>query len=442
MRFGVNNYSDESSDDEAPILPSDPPLYRYNSRLPTFKNDDAVGQRFEPKQVKLASVVKPRRPSWNAGSLGSDGENTEDSGDSDDEGDSSVDLDLGSDSDSEEDEWPVGPVGSIGVKGWNRRQGAEGRVGLNRRRDGISTLIRVVLQAGKGRCSRQTISTWKIRRSRGVGRRKKGQQLGAASRRQAYPRPIALTASILIQATANRTFHLSLARSRSQPPPSSGTVPSTSDVASLLSSLTLQHDAAQKAVLESFQARHTALWSSIEGAIAAAERDEKLLEEKRLKEEEAARKALADREAAEKEKKVDEERKAQEAQAKEQERRKKEEAEGEAKQKRLEEERKKAELEAEKVKELTGEGSPKAEWAKWQAKMTVSVNALSPRDSSSDVSFSLCRKSKRQHYQWFRKTQNGASFASPQSVQSPPKLGNLRPQPLRHSGSSRSWIKC
>jgi nucleoporin GLE1 len=180
-----------------------------------------------------------------------------------------------------------------------------------------------------------------------------------------------------MQAAANRTFHLSLARVHSSSP-SPATKPSgdISSIQSLLSQLDLRQRTETAALHKSFEARNKSLWDSIEASILAAEAEEgerqRVLKEKREKEEEQERKAKEMRELAEK--------KAKEDAAKEAERAEEEKKKLEEKQKKDEEERKKkAEAEAAAAAKASAaglpsgsaEGSPQAEFERWTAKMAV-----------------------------------------------------------------------
>ena len=129
--------------------------------------------------------------------------------------------------------------------------------------------------------------------------------------------------------------------------------------------------------MQAFEQRNKALWDSIEASIRQAEKEEgkrqRVLAEQRRKEEEARRRAQELREAEEK--RVRQEKEEQEA------RRKEEEAKAEAAKKRDEEDKaKRAEEERKAAAKASAlglpaadaEGSPKSEFERWTAKMTVS----------------------------------------------------------------------
>lgn len=183
-------------------------------------------------------------------------------------------------------------------------------------------------------------------------------------------------------AAANRAFHLSLARSKSLSP---GLARSTafSDVSaiqSMLSELALQQSREKAQLVKSFEQRNKALWDSIEASIRQAEQEEgerqRALAEQRRKAEEAERKAKEMREAEAK--KAEEERKKAEAQRLEEERKKDEERQKDEEAKAL---RAKQEAEAAAKASAVGlpasdaEGSPRAEFERWTAKMTVRLVA-------------------------------------------------------------------
>lgn len=182
-------------------------------------------------------------------------------------------------------------------------------------------------------------------------------------------------------AAANRSFHLSLARSHSQSPAVKSPAPANdADVASiqsLLGQLALKQSQETAQLVHAFEERNKALWDSIEASIREAEKEEgerqRVLAEQRRKEEEAKRRAQELREAEEKRAREQEEmRKAQE---------KEEHAKAEAIRQRDEEERaKRAEEERKAAAKASAlglpgadaEGSPKSEFERWTAKMTVS----------------------------------------------------------------------
>lgn len=193
-------------------------------------------------------------------------------------------------------------------------------------------------------------------------------------------------------AAANRTFHLSLARSHAASGSRSGAVaaaapskspppPDLDAVQSLLGRLALQQSQETAQLVDAFEKRNRALWDSVEASIRQAEHEEgerqRALAEQRRKEEEAKRKAQELRDA--------EEKRAAEERKRNEEERKREEEEAEGRRKREEEERaRKAEEErklAAKASALglpgpDAEGSPQAEFERWTAKMTVSSPRL------------------------------------------------------------------
>lgn len=186
-------------------------------------------------------------------------------------------------------------------------------------------------------------------------------------------------------AAANRSFHLSLARSHSHSPVAAVKVPRSlaeqqTDVASiesLLGQLALKQSQETAQLVQAFEQRNKALWDSIEASIRQAEKEEgerqRVLAEQRRKEDEARRRAQELREAEEK--RVRQEKEEQEAGRKE------EEAKAEAARRRDEEDKaKRAEEEKKAAAKASAlglpaadaEGSPKSEFERWTAKMTVS----------------------------------------------------------------------
>ncbi|BGP19435.1 Nuclear pore complex nucleoporin component [Rhodosporidiobolus nylandii] len=264
--------------------------------------------------------------------------------------------------DSEEEAWPVGPVNSIGVGGWRRARSHSAK--------------------GKGKALEyaQPVKLY--------GGHDEHEQWDEKSKASSW-------------AAANRTFHLSLSRAKLQSP-SLATKPSgdVTSIQSLLSQLDLRQRSETAALVQSFEARNTALWESIEASILQAEKEEgerqRALAEKRAKEEEAERKAKEMREEAEK-KAAEDAKKAKE----EEEKRKKEDEE----RKKVEEaERaKKAEQEAAAAAKASAvglapagaEGSPKAEFERWTAKMTHIKQSVLPVVSQNPAWRKACFQAKR-----------------------------------------------
>lgn len=140
---------------------------------------------------------------------------------------------------------------------------------------------------------------------------------------------------------------------------------------SLLSRLQIEQSRSTQLLVTAFEKRNASLWESIESSIRLAEEEERVMEENRRRMMEQEKKAKEMREAEEK--RLEEDKKRKEEREKEEERKKKEERERMEKEK---EEQEKVELEKDKkalvVKgKMTGEGSPKAEFEKWSAKMNV-----------------------------------------------------------------------
>ena len=193
-----------------------------------------------------------------------------------------------------------------------------------------------------------------------------------------------------LQATANRSFHISRARALSPPlssrANSGNNDPSVASLSSLLSGMALAHQKSQATLVAAFEQRNAALWDDIEKSIKVAEQLEgekqRVMEENRRKGEEAERKAREMREAAEKRAREETEKEAQreEVQRKEAEdedKRRKEEA------KRVADEAKAAAAAAAAAPPPPGSvkvaapgtaeaGSPQAEWERWNHKMIVS----------------------------------------------------------------------
>lgn len=175
-----------------------------------------------------------------------------------------------------------------------------------------------------------------------------------------------------VQSNANRSFALSLGRAITETPAPQRKA-FTEDVSSIedmLSQMALSAQKEQQALLSAFEQRNKALWNSIEGAIAKAEKEDAerraALEEQRRKQEEAERKAKEMREAEERKRKQEQE---------ERERKEREEQE------RAEREEKERQAQAEREKATSGFApgtSPKEQWEKWTAFMAVSLPFLIP----------------------------------------------------------------
>ncbi|GAA6010532.1 hypothetical protein JCM10207_001349 [Rhodosporidiobolus poonsookiae] len=352
MKFGID--ASDSSADDSLVSPNEPfrptpvrlvqppplPSARSHKRHPLFTSASEAGSSSD-LELGIDS--------------GDDAVETSDSELEEEDEDSE-------DYDSEEEAWPVGPVNSIGMGGWRRT-----RSGVNK---------------GKGKA---TEYAQPAKLHGGLDEHDEWEEKSKASS----------------WAAANRTFHLSLARSKSASP-SVSTRPAgdVSSIQSLLSQLDLRQRSETAALVQSFEARNTALWESIEAAIVQAEREEgerqRLLAEKRAKEEEAERKAKemreeAERKAKEEAKKAEEQ--AEEKRKQEEERRKKEE----------EDTKKRAEQEAAAAAKASAvglppsgaEGSPKAEFERWTAKMMHIKQSVLPVVSQNPAWRKACFQAKR-----------------------------------------------
>ncbi|GJN93082.1 hypothetical protein Rhopal_006127-T1 [Rhodotorula paludigena] len=401
MRFGLDQH-DNSSDEDSP-----PAASASSSRpcvaLITSRQSDAHSlaphstsirsttpsrlrtstttaapplEPFDPPPVRIVhppSLKHSFRQSLASPASSSSSGETEQLFSSSDEEDEDEAEELDSDTDefdSEEEAWPVAPVNSVGVRGWRRSgQGASSYKGKGRATDS--------LDPPRLYGAPDELEAWNDKER-------------AAS-----------------WAAANRTFHLSLSRAKSLSPALARSQPSSSSasgdissIQSLLSQLALQQKEETAALVRSFEQRNAALWDSIEASIRAAEAEEgerqRVLAEARRKEEEAERKAKEMREAAQK--KAEEERL-------EAERRKKEEDDkAEAERKKAEEaQAKRAEEEkaaAAKASALglpsgDAEGSPKAEFERWTAKMQHIKQAVLPVVSQNPAWRKACFQAKR-----------------------------------------------
>lgn len=270
-----------------------------------------------------------------------------------------------------------------------------------------------------------------------MGREGAGDELGVFQSLPVRHLTRANTAN-LDQATANKSFHLSLSRSLSATPAVETKSPTSSDlksIQSLLSSLAIAQSASQASLVASFESRNAALWASIESSILQAEKEEgekqRMMEENRKRGEEAERKAKEMR---------DNEVKKAEAEKLKMEEGKKEMA-------RKAEERRQLE-EAERTKAAAGqaaaaragvqigdavEGSPKAEWERWTAQMLVSLIISLPPSSPDLWSIStFSSTSNNPSSPSFLKIPPIAKLVSEPNDPSPPKLVNSprrSPQP-------------
>ncbi|KAK4057399.1 Nuclear pore complex nucleoporin component [Microbotryomycetes sp. JL221] len=364
MRFGVTADDSSSSESETVVLPSSPPLARRSplrqssrqlSRSTVTTNQSK--QAYSPTPVQFVQAPKPSRAAKQFKSrivpLSDDDDDSSFEDDRDGLDEDTFGLGSDSDSDSEEDQWPVGPVGSVGVRGWRTRTS----LGSNRVYGTADSFEQWDEQA------KQT--SW---------------------------------------AQANRSFHLSLARSMSASPASSRndkTFDDVTSIQSLLSNLKLQQQSEQTKLVSSFEQRNKALWSSIEKAIDEAEREEgerqRVLEEKKKQQVEAERKAKEMREAelkkAEEERKRNEEQQAAKAKQEAEERRAREAVEKEQRETREQQQRT-----ASIVAPPTGssvEGSPQAEFEKWTAVMQQIKQDVLPKVSQNPDWRKRCFTAKR-----------------------------------------------
>ncbi|GAA5868361.1 hypothetical protein JCM8547_002165 [Rhodosporidiobolus lusitaniae] len=377
MKFGLQDSDDSELDDLASPLPKQPasrPTRRTPSRPkpPAPTPSSSSSQPFNPTPVTLVHPpalpsARRRRPLFTSSSSGGSDESGEDNGllgeeTSDSELEDDFDEEDSDEFDSEEEAWPVGPVNSVGLGGWRKTRAAGRR--------------------GKGK-AREYGTPAKL-----YGGRDSHDEWQEKSRASSW-------------AAANRTFHLSLSRAKSSSPaPTTKPSGDISSIQSLLSQLDLRQQAETAALHKSFEARNTALWESIEAAISAAEKEEgerqRVLAEKRAKEEEQERKAKEMREEAE--------RKAKEEEAKRKEKEKEDKKKEEEREKKEEEERaKKAEGEAAQAAKASAvglqpsgaEGSPKAEFERWTAKMTHIKQAVLPVVSQNPAWRKACFQAKR-----------------------------------------------
>ncbi|KAL8280673.1 hypothetical protein RQP46_006996 [Phenoliferia psychrophenolica] len=368
MRFGlVESESDSDSDSSSDSLHQQP--HRPRPTLSKAPTSSTPSIPFSPKPVHL-SQPKPRAKRTRLVPLASSDEDESEGAHSDqdslddDDNDRHDDED---DSDSEEEAWPVGPVGSIGLRGWRRGP--------------------TMRSKGKGKASNQSLAE-SLRIYGGP------DPLDAYEDKQ--------KAASFLQ--ANQTIRLSLSLSRPPPPSSSSSstfpTPKASDVQhieSLLETLALAQSESHSALVASFEARNAALWDSIESCIARAEQEDsdkrRVLEEQVRKGQEAETKAREMREAEER-KKEDERKEAERKKVEEEEKRKVEEEKRKEDAKRREQEAIEASELAAKVAAAEGE-SPQADWQRWTAKMTEIKTHVLPVVSQNDVYRKACFTAKR-----------------------------------------------
>ncbi|GAA6036345.1 hypothetical protein JCM8097_001677 [Rhodosporidiobolus ruineniae] len=400
MKFGLaasDTSDDDFPSDPLPKVPLDRTPRRPPSRArlqPTPSTSRAAQQGkgeepFVPTPVRLPSARKlaaststhRRRPHFTSSSdLDSSPSSVDerdplDGADTSDSEDDELDL-LGEGSseewDSEEEAWPVGPVNSVGVRGW-RRAGASGK--------------------GKGKAP---MYSEPARLFDGHDEHDEWDEKSKASS----------------WAAANRTFHLSLARSKSLSPslaasstsanPLTSASSSTdiSSIQSLLSQLDLRQRSETAALVQSFEKRNKALWDSIEAAISAAEKEEegrqRALAEKRAKEEEAEKQAKAMREQAERKAAEEAKKAAEEAEKRRKEDEERREKEEEERKRRADEEVKAAaKASAVGLPPSGAEGSPQAEFERWTAKMMHIKQAVLPVVSQNPAWRKACFQAKR-----------------------------------------------
>ncbi|GAA5831985.1 hypothetical protein JCM11251_002773 [Rhodosporidiobolus azoricus] len=405
MKFGLldassSSEADSEVDDLTSPLPKAPSPRRIRktptrslaastSRLTSSNapSGSSNNKPFDPTPVSLPrppalsrskAAKRRRRPLFTSGSEPSDASSSGEEGE-DGEAGMTSESELGEedgasesdeDFDSEEEEWPVGPVGSIGMGGWRRSRVAKGK-------------RRAAPTPGKVFGGMEEHEVWEEK-----------------SRAESW-------------AAANRTFHLSLSRAKSsspsllKPPASSSSFSSSttspgdlSSISTLLSQLDLRQRTETAALVASFEARNKSLWSSIEAAIEAAEKEEgerqRALAEKRKKEEEQERKAKEMREEAERKAKEEKE-------IREKEEKERLEKEKEEEKKREEEKAKRAEEEREKAAKASAvglpaagaEGSPEREFERWTAKMTYIKQSVLPVVSQNPAWRKACFQAKR-----------------------------------------------
>ncbi|BGP02878.1 hypothetical protein RTG_03000 [Rhodotorula toruloides ATCC 204091] len=386
MKFGLLQTESSSEDDDnvpkVPLKPTNREIRRAPKRAgstgasatSSAPRTAVAAEPFNPTPVRLVRPPnlkrverRDRRPlhfaNDDSDASGSERDEVDLLSSSDEEGGRLQDEDdSDEDYDSEEEEWPVGPVGSIGLRGW-RKPGAS---------------------AGKGKDRADVTSPTRL-----YGGPDELEEWEDKSRASTW-------------AAANRAFHLSLARSKSLSPGLARSTASAdvSSIQSILSDLALQQSREKAQLVKSFEQRNKALWDSIEASIRQAEQEEgerqRVLAEQRRKAEEAERKAKEMREAEAK--KAEEERKQAEEQRQEEERKKDEQRK---KDEEAKAQRAKQEAEAAAKASAVGlpasdaEGSPKAEFERWTAKMTHIKQSVLPVVSQNPDWRKSCFQAKR-----------------------------------------------
>ncbi|GAA5939145.1 uncharacterized protein JCM15063_004440 [Sporobolomyces koalae] len=257
-----------------------------------------------------------------------------------------------SDIDSEEEQWPVGPRGSIGLYGKLDRK-------------------------GKGKAAAAVVVT--------ASRVDQLDQWDDQSRAQSW-------------ANANRTFRLSLSRSVSATPAPTRSSTSASDVTqidSLLSRLTMQHTQETQLLVTEFERRNQSLWERIESSIQLAEQEQRELEENRKRMQEQQRKAEEMRQAElarqDEERKRLEREECEAARLREEERARLEEEKRQAEARAAELEKKNSAL----VGKTTGEGSPRGEFEKWSTEINRIKEQVLPVVSQNPTLRKACFQAKR-----------------------------------------------
>ncbi|BGP51045.1 Nuclear pore complex nucleoporin component [Rhodotorula kratochvilovae] len=383
MKFGLQEH--DSSSDEASDSPLPPQPLRRSVRVTPARpkpphassSSSTPKEPFNPTPVRLvrppslkASHFRPR--SLAPPSPASSSAETEDLLSSSDDDDPAEEDEDDSDFDSEEEAWPVGPVNSVGIGGW-RRPGASASA-----------------YKGKGRAADFNSDPPKL--------------YGAPDALDAWDDKARASS----WAAANRTFRLSLARSKSLSPAlaasrSSSSAAAAADMSSIqgmLSQLALQQKEEAAALVRSFEQRNAALWDSIEASIRAAEAEEgerqRVLAEARRREEEAERRAKEMREAEERKAEEERKRAAEEEKEKAARRAEEEKKDAEDKAERAEEERAAAaKASALGLQSGDAEGSPEAEFKRWTAKMQHIKQAVLPVVSQNLAWRKACYQAKR-----------------------------------------------
>ncbi|GAA6023462.1 hypothetical protein JCM11491_000584 [Sporobolomyces phaffii] len=340
MRFGLGT---PASDDEDPVVPL-PRLYprrRSSPSTPVTSSPFKLPDLSTRSHRRRRSLVAPSHSDDSASSSAESASSSEDS-------------------DSEEEQWPVGPRGSVGLGGKSDRNKGKTKLGAPTRTVVPAPVV-------------DHFDTWHDH-----------------ARREAW-------------AAANASFRLSLARSssssscrpRSARPDPRPDPASDDELGSLLSRLALEQERETRQLVEAFERRNKSLWDAIEGSIALAERAERELEAKRVKELEQERRAREMR---------DRELKRQQAELARAEQLKRDAEEAEqAERDRVERERHELELKQQELDKKnvairgasTGEGSPKGEFEKWTAKMTHIKQTVLPTVSQNPTLRKACFQAKR-----------------------------------------------